>query len=135
MVKIKRKEKNKNTEEAKAIALKKEREKQRKKMIRTKYGQAPLRHAKKGIKSCFYAAFSVFFMFLIIASSYLNNGDIGISIGLVGIFVFVLSVMGTITGVQGFKERDKNYTTCKVGTAVNGFILLCMCVIFIRGLM
>lgn len=133
MVKIKRKEKN--TEEAKAIALKKEREKQRKKMIRTKYGQAPLRHAKKGIKSCFHAAFSVFFMFLIIASSYLNNGDIGIAIGLFGIFVFVLSVLGTITGIQGFKERDKNYITCKVGVSANGFILLCMCVIFIRGLM
>ena len=133
MVKIKRKEKN--TEEAKAIALRKEREKLRKRMIRTKYGQAPLRHAKKGIKSCFQAAFAVFFMFLIMASSYLNNGDIGISIGLVGIFVFVVSIMGTITGIQGFKERDKNYITCKIGVAVNGFILLSMCVIFIRGLM
>ena len=132
MVKIKRKEKN--SEEARAIALKKEREKQRKKMIRTKYGQAPLRHAKKGIKSCIHGAFAVFFMFLVIASSYLNNGDIGVSIGLVGLFVFVLSILGTVTGIQGFKERDKNYTTCKVGVAVNGFILLCMCIIFIRGL-
>lgn len=133
MVKIKRKGKNK--EVAREIAIQKEREKQRKRMIRTKYGQAPLRHAKKGIKSCFHAAFAVFFMFLVIASSYLNNGDIGISIGLFGIFVLVLSVLGTVTAIQGFKERDKNYTTCKVGAAINGFILLCMCVIFIRGLM
>ena len=132
MVKIKRKEKN--TEEAKALALKKEREKQRKKMIRTKYGQAPLRHAKKGIKSCFHAAFSVFFMFLMIASSYLNNGDVGIAMGLVGIFVFVLSVMGTINGIQGFKERDKNYVTCKTGLAINGTIVLFISIIFIRGL-
>ena len=39
--------KAKNTEEARAKALAKEREKRRKTMIRTKFGQTPLKHAKK----------------------------------------------------------------------------------------
>ena len=50
-----------NAEEAKARKRAKEREKRRKKMIRTKYGQTQRRHAKKGIKSCIYAFFSIFF--------------------------------------------------------------------------
>ena len=40
------------TEEDRAKAVAKAREKQRKKMIKTKYGQTPLRHARKGVYSC-----------------------------------------------------------------------------------
>ena len=31
------------------------------------------------------------------------------------------------------KERDKNYLTCKIGIVVNGFILLALILVFIRG--
>ena len=52
------------TEEDRAKAIAKTREKQRKKMIKTKYGQAPLRHSKKGIYSCFYGV--VVFILLVL---------------------------------------------------------------------
>ena len=123
-----------NTEEAKAKKRAKEREKRRKKMIKTKYGQTPRRHAKKGIKSCIYAFFSLFFTFLMLASTFEENGQIGILMGIAGLLILVLSAEGTVNGFQGFKERDKNYITCKIGLGCNAVILLCMLAIFIRGL-
>jgi len=123
-----------NSEEAKAKKRAKEREKRRKKMIKTKYGQTPRRHAKKGIKSCIYAFFSMFFTFLMFAATFEENGQIGILMGIAGLLILVLSVEGVVNGFQGFKERDKNYITCKIGLGCNATILLCMLGIFIRGL-
>ena len=121
-------------EEVRARKLAKEREKRRKKMIRTKYGQAPRRHAKKGIKSCLYAFFSMFFLFLLISSAFVENGQVGVLLGIAGYLVFGLAVAGTRNAVHGFKERDKNYITCKIGLGCNAAVLLCMFAIFVRGL-
>jgi len=123
-----------DTEKTKAKKRAKEREKRRKKMIRTKYGQAPRRHAKKGIKSCIYAFFSMFFSFLMLAAAFEENGQIGILMGIAGFLILALAIEGVLNGIQGFKERDKNYITCKIGLGCNATILLCMLGIFIRGL-
>lgn len=129
---IRRKVKRAGDAETKKKA--KEREKRRRKMIRTKYGQAPRRHAKKGIKACIYAFFSMFFFFLTVAASYVENGQVNILMGIAGIMILVLSAAGTKMAVQGFKERDKNYITCKIGLGCNAAVLLCMFGIFVRGL-
>jgi len=128
------KRKRNDTEEAKARAKAKEREKRRKKMIRTKYGQAPRRHAKKGIKSCIYAFFSMFFLFLLISSAFVENGQVGILMGIAGFLILALAGAGTYNAFYGFKERDKNYITCKIGLGCNATVLLCMFAIFVRGL-
>ena len=123
-----------NEEEAKAKKKAKEREKRRKKMIRTKYGQTQRRHAKKGIKSCIYAFFALFFFFLMIASSFVENGQVGVLMGIAGFMILAISITGTRLAVQGFKERDKNYITCKIGLGCHVFVLFCMFAIFVRGL-
>ena len=123
-----------NEEEAKARKRAKEREKRRKQMIRTKYGQKQKRHAKKGLKACIYAFFALFFLFLLIASSFVENGQIGVLMGIVGFLILALSAAGTKMAIQGFKERDKNYITCKIGLGCNAAVLLCMFGIFVRGL-
>ena len=74
---IKRKPK---TEEDRAKALIKEREKRRKKMIRTKYGQAPLKHAKKGVYSCIYAVVVFLLLLLMMIHSYISKGEVGLLI-------------------------------------------------------
>ena len=124
-----------SAEEAEAKKRAKEREKRRKKMIRTKYGQTQRRHAKKGIKSCIYAFFSIFFLFLLIATSFVENGQVGMLMGIAGLMILALSIAGTKMAVQGFKERDKNYITCKIGLGCNAAVLLCMFAIFVRGLL
>lgn len=129
---IKRKVKSK--EEARIRAIKKEYENRRKKMLRTKYGQKPLKHAKKGIQSCIYAALVSFLLILMIVLSFKAKGEAGILMGFTGLATLFLAGMGLNTGIRGFRERDKNYITCKMGTAVNGVVLIGMTVIFIRGL-
>ena len=39
-----------------------------------------------------------------------------------------------IQRVKGFRERDKNYITCKWGIGLNGFVLLSLISMFIRGI-
>ena len=55
-------------------------------------------------------------------------------IGVVGLSALALAVVGLKNAIQGFKEREKNYVTCKVGAALNGLFLLGLIAIFLRGL-
>lgn len=128
------KNRKKMTEEDRARELAKKREKQRKKMIRTRYGQKQKKHAKKGIQSCVLAVFGCAFLSLMIAASFHNRGEVGAFIGVAALATLVIVWRGLVYAVRGFKERDKNYITCKVGACMNGLLLLFMCGIFIRGL-
>lgn len=123
------------TEEDRAKAAAKARAKQRKKMIRTKYGQTPLRHARKGVYSCIYGTVVFVLLFLMLIISYASKGEIGVIFGLIGLGTLVLALMGLLLGLRGLRERNKNYTTCKVGIGMNSAILLGMAAIFIRGLL
>ena len=126
--------KRKSTEEIKKKKAAKAREKQRKRMIRTKFGQAPMRHARNGLKSCILAVMAFVLLLLMILISFTLKGEVGILAGIAGILALVMAGYGLSDGIRGFKERDKNYITCKVGTVCNALLLLCMCGLFIRGL-
>lgn len=128
------KNKKKMTEEDRARELARKREKQRKKMIRTRYGQKQKRHAKKGVQSCVLAAFGCVLLSATIAVSFHARGEVGAFAGVVLLAVLVIVWRGFVYAVRGFKERDKNYITCKVGVGFNGLLLLFVCGIFIRGL-
>lgn len=128
------KRRKRSPEEVKAKKAAKAREKQRKRMIRTKFGQAPMRHSRNGMKSCILAVLSFVFLFFLFVISYAMKGNVGILAGFAGIAVFIFAGYGVNYGIKGFKERDKNYITCKVGTVCNGLILAGMCGIFVRGL-
>lgn len=128
---IKRKKKTENDREQE---LMREREKQRKKMIRTRYGQKQKKHAKKGVQSCVLTAIAVIFLVLMIFGSFVSKGDVGLFTGIVAVVTLILAIRAFTFAMRGFKERDKNYITCKVSAAVSGVLVLCMCAIFIRGL-
>ena len=67
-----------------------------------------------------YAGSSVcIFLISIFSVSYLRHGNVNILIGIAGILALVLAVSGLRRGIEGFKERNKNYITCKVGMACN----------------
>ena len=119
---------------AKALKAAKERERRRRKLIRTKYGQKPLKHARKGIQSCVLAGLVVVLLIVMVGTSFAAKGEIAAYMGIVGIITVVLSGMGLNLGIRGFKERDKNYITCKVGTCLCGIVLAGMAAIFLRGL-
>lgn len=68
------KRRRRTTEEDRAKELAKAREKRQKKMIRTKYGQAPKRHARQGIKSCMYFVLAAFVLLLMVSVSFVLKG-------------------------------------------------------------
>lgn len=132
---LRRKETREDKEKRITKATAKEREKRRKKMIRTRYGQKPLRHAKKGVYSCFYALVVAVLIMLMITSAYVHKGDISYAIGLLSLGAIVMAALGLNLGLKGLKERDKNYITCKIGIGANAVILLALLAIYIRGLL
>ncbi len=112
-----------------------ERAKNRKKMVKTKYGQRPFRHSKKGVSSCILASFAFVILIGMLIISFHFKGDMNILAGFVSIAVLVMAGRGLYMAVKGFKERERNYITCKVGIGLNIFLLLMMILIFIRGLL
>lgn len=108
--------------------------KERKKRGNRKYGQAKLRHAKRGIYSLMMAIVVVIIFVMLILTAFIHKGQSSAIIGSFGLFAIILAVMGLVTGVKGFRERDKNYVTCKWGIGLNGFVLLSLISMFIRGI-
>lgn len=115
-------------------ARERELRKERKKRGNRKYGQAKLRHAKKGIYSLMVAVAVVIVFCALILTAFLHKGQSSAIIGSFGLFTIILAVIGLVVGVRGFRERDKNYVTCKWGIGLNGFVLLSLIGIFIRGI-
>lgn len=115
-------------------AREKEIKRERKKRGNRKYGQAKLRHAKKGIYSLMMAMVVVIIFVMLILTAFLHKGQSSAIIGSFGLFTMILAVIGLVVGIRGFRERDKNYVTCKWGIGLNGFILLSLVCMFIRGI-
>lgn len=115
--------------------LGKERDKQKERRRRgnRKYGQARFKHAKKGIQSCIVAVVIAVVLLVSLAVSYVTHGDVGIFFGLLGIILFGLSCFGVVLSIKGFREREKNYLTCKLGIGFNGLFLLSLIVLFVGG--
>ena len=107
----------------------------RKKMIKTKYGQKAVRHSKRGVYSCTYAVVIAFLVSVMILFSFMNKGNVNILMGFFGLGTCAMAVIGIWLGIKGFREREKIYTTCKVGITVNAVFLVAMVALFVRGLM
>ena len=121
------------TEDDRIKAVAKARKKKRKKMIKTKYGQKAV--SKRGVYSCTYAVVIAFLVIVMILFSFLNKGNVNILIGFFGLGTCAMAVIGIWLGMKGFREREKIYTTCKVGITVNAVFLAAMVGLFVRGLM
>jgi len=118
----------------KEAARERERDRERKKRGNRRYGQAKLRHARKGILSCVTAAVVVLAFVILILTAFFSKGQSAAIIGSFGLLTMVLAWLGMTLGVKGMRERDKNYLTCKIGMGINGFIILCLAAVFVRGI-
>ena len=101
---------------------------------RRKYGQAQLKHAKRGIWSCGLSATVLIIVAALFIKAYVSEGTAAPIIGGFGLVAFVLSSCGLYMGVRGFKEREKDYLTCKIGASCSAFFILVFIIIFCRGL-
>lgn len=115
-------------------ARERERDRERKKRGNRRYGQAKLKPSRKGILSCMMAAVVVVIFLALLVTAFLHKGQSAAIIGSFGLFTMILTGIGLATAFRGFRERDKDYLTCKIGLGVNGLVLLCLIAVFIRGI-
>lgn len=127
--------KEKGQERSKDRSKEKNKEKERKKRGNRKYGQAKLKHSKKGIYSCIISGVVFVFLSLMLVFAYISRGGLAAYIGAIGISTFLLAVAGCVSGIRGFKEREKDYRTCKIGIGFNVFFIIGFIAIFCRGLL
>lgn len=111
------------------------RERERRARGNRKYGQAPLKHAKRGIISCGIAGVNFLAITLMILGAYRSVGSLGSVIGGLACVSMILSGLGVYAAVRGFREREKTYLTCKIGIGCNLAILIGYFTIFIRGIL
>ena len=97
-----------------------------------KYGRGQQKHSTMGMRSCIQAAGAVLLFGLAIFFAFLLHGNAGFT-GAMGILAGVCAGFGIRSGVKGFRERERNYITCKVGLGINGGLLLILVIIFIGG--
>ena len=66
--------------------------------------------------------------------AYLARGAAAGVVGGIAVVSMVLSIMGIRAAVKGFRERERNYLTCKIGLPGSTLVLLLFLAIFIGGL-
>lgn len=110
------------------------REKERRNRKKRKYGQAKLKHAKRGITSCILSAVVLVTLAILLIVAYYSGGTAAPVIGGVGLVTLIIAICGLYLGIRGFKEREKDYLTCKIGTILSSLLILGFIMIFFRGL-
>lgn len=111
----------------------KELQKERKKRGNRKYGQAKLKPSKKGMISCVIAGIIAVVLLTLIAITYVYKGKAAGYIGGLGVSAFIFSCSGIGMAVRGFRERDKDYRTCKIGLGFNILFSVSLLLFFIGG--
>lgn len=111
-----------------------DRERERRRRKNRKYGQAKLKHSKRGIFSCVISGVVLVTLTAMLAKAYVSRGAAAPIVGALGLISMILAGCGLYMGIRGFKEREKDYLTCKIGVACSGLIILGFILIFCRGL-
>lgn len=109
---------------------------QKKKQVKvnTKFGQVRVRHARRGVSSCLLAVMAFFILCGLITSAYQSYGDAPTAVGGLAILTTIFCTFGFMNAINGFRERDKNYITCKLGILFNGTIIFIFFLLYMRGI-
>ncbi len=131
---IKKQRLKKQSEREKEQQRQRSKERERHARGNRKYGQAKLKHAKKGVLSCTLAVLVFIVLIILLSISYVNRGITAGYVGGIGMVAMLFSVTGVISAFRGFKEREKDYLTCKIGLGFNLLFFIGFIAIFCRGL-
>lgn len=111
-----------------------QKQKERKKRGTRKYGQAKYKHSHMGIVSCSCAGAALVLLAGCILYAYLARGAAAGIVGGIAIVSLILSILGIRAAAKGFRERERNYLTCKIGLPGSALVLILFLMIFIGGL-
>ena len=67
------------------------------------------KHSVKGIISLIIGIILLILLLILFYSSARVEGGGSIVIGLIGVIIMILSLIGTVVGYQGYKEKDIHY--------------------------
>ncbi|WP_251388755.1 DUF6142 family protein [Mediterraneibacter agrestimuris] len=109
------------------------REKALKKQTTGKYGNTKIKHSGMGMVSCWTALLSLTMITGSILIAYVMRGKTISVVGGLGIISIVMAGSGLRVAVKGFRDRNRNYITCRIGVVLNSVILLGLIIIFFRG--
>lgn len=112
---------------------KKGREKALKKQTTGKYEKKKVKHSGMGKASCWMGLLSLTLITGSILIAYVMRGKTISIVGGLGIISVVMAGSGFRAAVKGFRDRNRNYITCRIGAALNSVILFGLIIIFFRG--
>lgn len=115
-------------------AEQRQKEKERRKRGTRKYGRTKFKNSRKGTISCISGAGAILILAGCILYAFIARGEAAGIVGGIVIISFLLSIWGIRCAIQGFRERDRSYLTCKIGLPVNAAALIIFLAIFIGGL-
>ena len=110
------------------------RDKERKKRGARKYGQANFKHSRMGIVSCINSIGGLLILAGCIFYAFMARGNAHGIIGGLAVLSLVLSINGVRLAIRGFRERERNYLTCKIGLPAGFVLVILFLAIFIGGL-
>lgn len=99
-----------------------------------KYSFVKKEDTEDGFASVVYAGISLVIFIIAACISFLFEGNAGSWIGVLGLMAVLFSVVGFLTGLKSFKERDKNYRFSAIGSLANGVILVGWLALFLIGI-
>lgn len=111
----------------------KEREKKNEKK-RRKYGQSRLKQSTKGKISCVIAVIIAILTICLLNITYYDDGKTAGYIGGLGISALLFSIFGIIIAKEGFREKERNFRTCRIGIVCNSIFLLGWIIFFLGGI-
>lgn len=100
-----------------------------------KYGASVRsKHSTMGKNSCWLAAVAMVLLLVSIGIAFWMRGKTVGFVGGLGILSIVFTGLGIRAAIKGFRERERNYMTCRIGLIMNILILLGLIIIFFGGL-
>jgi hypothetical protein len=92
------------------------------------------RQTKMGIASVVIGILDVLGFIAICLMSGLAGGKGGFHLGLIGIFLFIFSIIGFVMSYRSFKKKDIFYTFPIVGIILNGLMTVFLLIIYLIGI-
>lgn len=109
-------------------------DKDKKKRITKKYGQPKYKQSGRGILSCWCSGLAIADLAGCVAYAFLMRGNAAGIVGGLAVLAFALAVFGINYAINGFKERERSYQSCKIGIGMAVFVILLFLAIFVGGL-
>ena len=99
-----------------------------------KFGHKKLKHSTMGTQGLHYTLGAYASILSAILLAFFTKGAYPGVVGCLGIVGVVFAGLGVYASMKGFKERERNYITCRAGVSLGVLLLVFLFLVFIGGL-